>query len=121
MFTTAAPCTPSLAPLAAEAAPPAAPHRARSPAQELSRHRHRRSVPTRRPLPQRPQFLVIGRDQLRQPEVHGFSARAGIALNGQAVCRAGAPYPVASQGGNDSGEILAEPPEIAARRKNPIV
>src|SRR4051812_43651387 len=30
MFTTAAPCTPSLPPLAAEAVPPAAPHRARS-------------------------------------------------------------------------------------------
>ena len=63
--------------------------------QELSRHRHGRSVPTRRilqrrlrrPLPQRPQFLVIGRGQLLQPGVPGFSARAGIALNGQAVCR----------------------------------
>src|SRR3954451_16346324 len=30
MFTTAAPCTPSLPPPAAEAVPPAAPHRARS-------------------------------------------------------------------------------------------
>jgi hypothetical protein len=66
--------------------------------QELSRHRHRRSVPTRRilqrrlrrPLPQRPQFLVIGRGQLLQPGVPVFSARAGIALNGQAVCRTGA-------------------------------
>ena len=66
--------------------------------QELSRHRHRRSVPTRRilqrrlrrPLPQRPQFLVIGRGQLPQLGVPGFSARAGIALNGQAVCRPGA-------------------------------
>ena len=63
--------------------------------QELSRHRHRRSVPTRRilqrrlrrPLPQRPQFLVIGRGQLPQLGVPGFSARAGIALNGQAACR----------------------------------
>jgi hypothetical protein len=65
--------------------------------QELSRHRHRRSMPTRRilqrrlrrPLPQRPQFLVIGWGQLLQPGVQlpGFSARAGIAMNGQAVCR----------------------------------
>ena len=63
--------------------------------QELSRHRHRRSVPTRRILSAASAvrchsacsssssvgvFLQLG--------VPGFSARAGIALNGQAVCRA---------------------------------
>lgn len=64
--------------------------------QELSRHRHRRSVPTRRILSAasavrchsaRGSSSSVG---LLQPGVPGFSARAGIALNGQAVCRADA-------------------------------
>ena len=61
--------------------------------QELSRHR--RSVPTRRilqrrlrrPLPQRPQFLVIGRGQLLQPGVPGFSARALVPVREREVGR----------------------------------
>ncbi len=98
MFTTAAPCTPSLPPPAAEAAPLAAPHRARSPAPGIEPApapplRANPPDPSAPPSPSAATAPAVPRHRSGSAPPAGgpgFSARAGIALIGQAVCRASA-------------------------------
>jgi hypothetical protein len=97
---TAAPCTPPLPPLAAEAAPPAAPPRARSPAPGIEPApapplRANPPDPSAPPPPSAATAPAVPRHRSgSDPPAGGarISARAGIALNGQAVCRTAAGY-----------------------------